>query len=61
MSWFMVTHTISQAPAAEVSWSNTELLIAYRVKDLLLIFPKVMSFQNIPALWLPEKGHDQDW
>jgi hypothetical protein len=27
----------------------------------LLIFPKVMSFQNIPALGLPEKGHYQDW
>jgi hypothetical protein len=27
----------------------------------LLIFPKVMSFQNIPALGLLEKGHYQDW
>lgn len=32
----------------------------YQVEELL-IFPKVMSFQNIPALGLPEKGHDQDW
>jgi hypothetical protein len=26
----------------------------------ILIFPKVMSLQNIPAPGLPEKGHDQD-
>ena len=27
----------------------------------VLIFRKVMSFQNVLALGLPEKGHDQGW
>lgn len=41
--------------------SNVEADAGHGKSKDILIFPKVMSFQNIPALGLPEKGHDQDW
>jgi len=52
----MATQVFSSAPhMLELNWAPIVGAI------VLLIFPKVMSFQNIPALGLPEKGHYQDW
>jgi dTDP-4-amino-4,6-dideoxygalactose transaminase len=42
----------------QMSYIN-ELASKYKLD--VLIFPKVMSFQNVLALGLPEKGHDQGW